>query len=174
VWGGQVEAGSYPTSFIPTTTATVTRNIDVLSIPTGSWYNQSAGTFFNEVSWVSFSGIFYPMFFRVDDTTNANRWNAFYNQIGNATGVDGFNANAFQGGWPHPAATSGTVKVAGAQSLNNTNTSFNGTLKTLDTSWSPPTVTRLIQDGGNANKSIKTIRYYPVRITDTQLQLMSQ
>jgi hypothetical protein len=174
VWGAQLELGSFPTSYIPTAAAAVTRNNDVLSIPTGSWYNQSAGTFFNEISWVSSTGTNFPMFFRVDDTTNANRWNAFYNQTGTATGADGFNTTVIQGSWTNPAATSGTVRVAGAQSLNNANTSFNGTLKTLDTSWSPPTVTRLIQDGGNANKSIKTIKYYPVRITDTQLQLLSQ
>jgi len=34
VWGGQLESGLYPTSYIPTTSGTVTRNADVLSIPT--------------------------------------------------------------------------------------------------------------------------------------------
>jgi hypothetical protein len=48
VYAPQVEAGSFPTSYIPTVASTVTRAADVASI-TGanfsSWYNQSAGTF---------------------------------------------------------------------------------------------------------------------------------
>ena len=47
VWGQCVEKGSFPTSYIPTTTATVTRAADVASM-TGtnfsSWYNQGQGT----------------------------------------------------------------------------------------------------------------------------------
>jgi hypothetical protein len=47
-WGRQHEAGSFPTSYIPTTTATVTRAADVASM-TGtnfsSWYRQGQGSF---------------------------------------------------------------------------------------------------------------------------------
>jgi hypothetical protein len=51
IWGAQLEEGSFPTSYIPTTTAAVTRNADVASI-TGSafsgWYRQDEGTLFAE------------------------------------------------------------------------------------------------------------------------------
>jgi len=51
--GGQLEAGSFPTSYIPTTTAAVTRSADVASI-TGSnfssWASTSAYTMFAEAA----------------------------------------------------------------------------------------------------------------------------
>ena len=47
VWGAQLEEGSFPTSYIPTTDATVTRAADVASISGSnfsSWYRQDEGT----------------------------------------------------------------------------------------------------------------------------------
>lgn len=131
----------------------------------------------NEVSWASSSGTNYPMFFRVDDATNNERWNAFYNQSGNSLGIDAYTGGVAQGSSSVASATSGTAKMASAQTLNSTNFSFNGVLKTLDTAWAPPTVTRLRLDGGginNASKWFKTVKYYPARASDTQLQLLTQ
>ena len=44
-WGAQLEAGPTPTSYIATTSAAVTRAVDICNItPLGSWFNASAGT----------------------------------------------------------------------------------------------------------------------------------
>jgi hypothetical protein len=50
-WGAQAEAGSFPTSYIPTTTTTVARAADVCSISSGAFsglYNNASGTLLSE------------------------------------------------------------------------------------------------------------------------------
>jgi hypothetical protein len=52
LWGAQVEAGAYPTSYIPTTTGTVTRNADVISkTAISSLIGQTEGTIFCHINW---------------------------------------------------------------------------------------------------------------------------
>lgn len=74
IWGAQLEAGAFPTSYIPTTTATVTRSADVASI-TGtnfsSWYRQDEGTVFADVSVLSTSKANQTLSF--NDGTSNNR-----------------------------------------------------------------------------------------------------
>jgi hypothetical protein len=61
IWGAQLEAGSYATSYIPTTSASVTRNADVIS-KTGisSLIGQTEGTFFVDAY--------------IDELTDLNAW----------------------------------------------------------------------------------------------------
>ena len=73
LWGAQLEAGSFATSYIPTVASQVTRAADV-AVMTGtnfsSWYNQTEGTVYTEYD--SAGGVT-PCAVSIDDTTSNNR-----------------------------------------------------------------------------------------------------
>jgi len=48
IWGVQLEAGAFQTSYIPTTSAAVTRAADNCSMPVGAWYDATKGSLFGE------------------------------------------------------------------------------------------------------------------------------
>ncbi|OIN85804.1 MAG: hypothetical protein AUJ12_07635 [Alphaproteobacteria bacterium CG1_02_46_17] len=176
LFGPQVEQGSFPTSYIPTTTAAVTRAADVLTMPTGSWYNQSAGTGVGTQSHQSNAGTGFPMLWRFDDTTNNNRWNAYHRQSDSHVGFDGVTAGFGQGSNNFASTSTATTSIAGRNALNNMRAAKDGVLGPLDTTWTPPTVTQFVGglQGQQANKWMQKFKYYPLALSDTQLQLLTQ
>jgi len=50
IWGAQLEAGAFPTSYIPTVASQVTRSADSASELTSSWYNNQQGSFYCEAA----------------------------------------------------------------------------------------------------------------------------
>lgn len=60
IWGAQLEIGTHPTSYIPTTTTTVTRPADIIVMDGtnfSSWFNNSEGTLLLDVIYnTDFSG----------------------------------------------------------------------------------------------------------------------
>ena len=173
LWGGQIEAGSFPTSYIPTTTASVVRSADVCSI-TGSsftsFYNQSEGTLFVN-GFTPASGD--RTVLAVDDNT-ANEMmrlrtegtNPFFKVTDGGSEVVAIDAGT--------VSANTTFKLAGAYKVNDFASSINGGNAVTDTSGTIPTVDRMRLGAGQGGNTmcgcIARIRYYKKRVSDTKLK----
>jgi hypothetical protein len=183
VWGAQVEAGAFATSYIPTTTTSLTRNADAVSM-TGTnfsdWYNASEGAFvtwFDTVALRSGGTDSYTITIANDGTTNN-----VINLYAYATSVFGqiktgnvSQANVSGGGSP----TNNTViKMAIGYAVNNIAVTANAATPTTDTSATIPSVNQLgigSRSGLTAiNGHVYKLYYYPQRITNAELQAFSK
>ena len=78
IWGAQFELGSYPTSYIPTTTAAVTRNAESANdAGSPTLFNDLEGVLMAEISALANDGTF--RFLSVSDGTTSNRINIMFN-----------------------------------------------------------------------------------------------
>jgi len=80
----QLELGPVPTSFIPTTTAAVTRNADVISVSgavSGS-IGQTEGTIYAEIVAQPYNNSSFPAILQVDDGADSQRFALFLNASG--------------------------------------------------------------------------------------------
>ena len=173
LWGAQLEVGAFPTSYIPTTSATVTRSADVASI-TGtafsSWYRQDEGTVFAEYRTPA-SGTRGVVGF--NDNT-ANERIAFY-----TSGADP-KLTVVDGGVTQADINGGTVtasvmtKSAGAFAVNDFALAHAGGAAVTDTNGTMPTPDRVLigadQAGNYQNDRIRRLTYWPTRLANSTLQ----
>ena len=180
IWGAQLEAGAFATSYIPTVASTVTRAADAASM-TGtnfsSWYRADEGTMYVEAK--ANAAIVAQAFASIDDgSTN----NAIYLVTSPSnSGFDRYQVNV-SGTAQASLGGSGFVatnqnKMAGAYKLNDFERSLNGASLT-DTLGTVPVVNALklgSQAAGSAflNGTIKKFAYYPKRITSAQMQALT-
>jgi hypothetical protein len=181
VWGAQLEAGAFPTSYIPTTASTVTRSADNASM-TGtnfsSWYNQSEGTVLSSVNFIenlsSSNFASNNILYGINDNSTNNRITLF--------GLNGFKSIVSRyviSGFTYPSSTVviSSRKNKFAHSFKTTGVSLVGNggtpsaTQTVTNTY--PTVNRL--EIGNQigtfylNGTISRLTYYPIQLTNQQL-----
>ena len=190
IWGEQIEVGTFPTSYIPTSGSAVTRQPDSASI-TGtnfsSWYNQSEGTFFGYADIINSK--YNDAISGFDGNNNnytilgtgdsPNRFQLRFDDLEpfqllvfgpNSTSVITANVTIFP---------SLTAKIAGAIRQNDCAGAAQGQIIVTDTSIDmiSPSALYLGTLSGSSeflNGHIKQILYYPERLTNTQLQNLTK
>lgn len=179
-----LEAGAFPTSYIPTTSAQVTRTADNASM-TGtnfsSWYNQSEGTLvvgFDMYNATTISGAF-PRVISISNGTNANLIDLQSRQYANEdfSVTDTAVAQCTITLGQFAANTFG--KLAGAYQVNNFQAAANGVLGTADLAGTVPTVNQL-QLGNRwdmlrpMSGHIKSFKFFNKRLLNSYLQSLTQ
>jgi hypothetical protein len=178
----QLEIGAFPTSYIPTVASQVTRSAD-LAVMTGtnfsSWYNQAEGTLFGEYAGINNTQVAARRLAEIGVAgLTTNRFIAGYSSTSNSrwivTNGGVTQANIFV------VTTAFSGKFAGAYAANNFQSAVNATLGTEDTSGTVPTVNALFIGSDSVstantviNGTIRQIAYYPRRLTDSQLQAIT-
>lgn len=177
----QLEAGAFATSYIPTTTTSLTRNGDFVSM-TGtnfsSWYNAAEGTLaIQAIGRVGTGGNYY--YALSDGTLN----NAIYGFAGSNNGpvrpLYAYVSNSEQATLNSTVNCVGTYTLVAAYKQNNFIASVSGNAPTTDALGTIPTVNRLaigcaISNVGQLNGHIAKVSYWPMLLTSAEVQAFSK
>jgi hypothetical protein len=174
VWGAQIEAGAFPTSYIPTTTASVVRSADICSI-TGSdftgFYNQSEGTFLTQSTKTSTNSNAFII--HASDNSFVNGIDLRYATITSAQAVINVSSSGQVAAFTATVTSGSLVKQSMAYKLNDCAYSVNGASAITDTSALIPTVNRInfgtAYTGLPLNGHIASVRFYKKRLANAKL-----
>jgi hypothetical protein len=183
LYGAQVEAGSFPTSYIPTTTSSVVRSADVCSI-TGanftSFYNTPEGTLFAGVTPQSVTQI--AVVVGVNTTTFLE--SHFIYKSDSTANVAGLRWSGASPTTPATAIPSTTnvattfAKIAYAYKSGSFAMAYNnilaGTASSTFTSINPTVMRIGSRDNGLAiNGHISEVKYFKKRLANSKLQAIT-
>jgi len=183
LWGAQLEAGAFPTSYIPTTTAAVTRAADVASI-TGanfsSWYNQTQGTLFTALRPTNTSqgGVI-----GLINSSGANISEGFYMAASTAQlrATNYFASNSASNDFVNNSPTLGLnrIALAGLATDSGTGAYFNGLTGSVNSSQTQGFVNiagiKIGESyGQRLTGTIARLTYWPARLPNPILQTLTQ
>ena len=181
IWGIQIEAGSAPSSYIATTSSTVTRAADAVTISalnTAPWFVNAAQTWV-----VEFEGPVDPVSQRIiklDDGTTNNRFIMAVN-AGYDLDVRVYNSGSLVVNTGTILySSSGVSKAAMTLAPDDLYATANGGAGQSDTSTGGEigqlTTLNIGSDGPGAELFgwIRSLTYYPQRLTDTQLVALTE
>ncbi|NBW22075.1 MAG: hypothetical protein EBR82_80400, partial [Caulobacteraceae bacterium] len=173
-WGAQVETGAIPTSYIPTTTAAVTRNADVCTVSGVSGYiGQTQGTLYAEVDLRNAGTGVFRRIIDVTDGTNQNRIQIQINNNDSKIRISIFTAGS-EVVLLSSLTYTGITKIALAYKNNDTTYYVNGSLVSGTTSITVPAINRIqlgstFDSASFFNDRLRAAAIYTTRLTDAQL-----
>lgn len=183
LWGAQLEEGAFPTSYIATTSATVTRNADEASM-TGtnfsSWFNNAEGTMYVQSGPSSPVANIGQISLTFNDGGSNNRM--YVGKKFDSTTVTEFGVTTGGTGQAFvlstPTASMTNFKLAAAYRLNDFASVASGGAVGTDALGTVPVVNQLLlgrigTSSDFLNGTIRKIAYYPIRVTDAQLQALT-
>ena len=175
IWGAQLEAGSFSTSYIPTVASQVTRSADNATM-TGtnfsSWYQASQGSFYAEVAMnysTPPSGM-YILYLVGSTSTNYVMYASTDTFVKN---YDGATSSAF-----NLLNYSLSNKIMSTYSSSTKQIVANGgtpVSSSYNVSWANSTALNIGNNSGSGymNGRIKKIAYYPIAVTSAQTQSLT-
>jgi hypothetical protein len=176
IWGAQLEAGAFPTSYIPTVASQVTRSADSASM-TGtnfsSWFNNSEGTLYADASTIA-TGTIQRRVVSINDATTNNMINiSRVDSSGQSRAEVVVNGTTVSNSLTTAWASNSSVKVINSYKVDDFAAVLNAGTVATDTSGTIPVVNQLVIGDINGNNkwvgTIKKISYYPARLTNQQI-----
>ena len=182
IWGAQLEAGAFPTSYIKTDASQVTRAADSAQM-TGSnfssWYQQGEGSLIAEARNIVGATVFSTAVLTDDQALQTNNRLALFNRPSGVSGACALisygNSEQISNGFIFKEIN----KIAIAYKNNDVTAALNGSTSTQDILANIPAFTKLrigqLTAGSDffATQTIKRLTYYPKRLTDAQLQALT-
>jgi hypothetical protein len=167
LWGAQAELGSAPSSYIPTTTVPVTRNVDALSYPARKNTDYGLGSvtcefvmalpnpaaFRHTIRWPNSSPTTSPVY--VDSSSVINAFSASFPMGGGSFGTAGNKAGVGWSGLTASAVANNGTVATGAYGVSTTAGNVELPMNA---------------NGGSLDGTLRNVKFYNIRLEDYTLK----